>query len=46
MLKQQLLPMLLMSIDIWAAIIYACTGDWRHAGYWFSAAAITLFVTI
>jgi hypothetical protein len=46
MQKQLILPILLMAIDVWAAIVYACVGDWKHVGYWLSAAAITLFVTI
>jgi hypothetical protein len=32
--------------SVLAAVVYLYTGDWQHTGYWFSAAAITFFVTM
>ena len=41
-----LFPALMGALALGAAIVYGCQGDWRHAGYWLSAAAITFFVTV
>lgn len=46
MTKAQILPTLLIVIDVAAAVVYLSGGDWRHAGYFFSAGAITLFAII
>jgi hypothetical protein len=42
---QQILPAVLIVIDIAAALIYLPSKDYSHVGYWFSAAAITFFAT-
>ena len=41
----QILPCVLMSIDIGAGIVYACHGDWRRFVYWVAAAVLTATVT-
>jgi len=40
------LPTMIAVESCWAAILYLTNGDWKHAGYWASAAAITFFVTM
>lgn len=45
MTSQQVLPIVLIFIDIAAAIVYIPTKDFSHVGYWVSAAAITFFAT-
>jgi hypothetical protein len=42
--KQQVLPALLIIIDVGAAIGYF-PGDWRKVVYWLAAAALTYVVT-
>ena len=42
--KQQILPALLIIIDVGAAIGYF-PDDWRKVGYWISAAVLTYCVT-
>ena len=39
-------PVLLIIEDVVAALLYAWCGMWIHAGYWLSAAVLTLFVTL
>jgi hypothetical protein len=41
----QILPTLLIVIDILSAIGYACGGDMRKVIYWLAAAALTAAVT-
>lgn len=41
----QILPMILMAIDLGAGIVYACHGDIRRAIYWVAAATLTATVT-
>lgn len=41
----QILPAVLMAIDIGAALVYAFHSDWRHAVYWLAAATLTATVT-
>jgi hypothetical protein len=45
MKREQLLPLLLIIIDILAAIGYVPSGDWRKIGYWLAAAVLTYCVT-
>ena len=45
MTKQQILPSLLMLIDLASALVYLSAGDWRKVGYWTSAAILTYCVT-
>ena len=42
---EQILPSLLIAIDIGAAVPYALNGDWRMAVYWVAAATLTTVVT-
>jgi len=46
MTRTQILPSLLILIDIGSAVVCYSAGDWRRAGYFFSAGAITFFATI
>ena len=43
--KPHYLPMLLIIIDVLAAIVYAAHGDIRRTIYWFAAAVLTATVT-
>lgn len=43
---QTLFPVILIVLDICAGIVYGYAGDWRHCIYWFSAAALTICVTV
>ncbi len=45
MSKAQILPAVLIAIDIGAGIVYACGCDWRRAIYWAAAAVLTACVT-
>lgn len=40
------LPLIMVAESLAAALVYAANRDWRHAAYWFSAACITLSVTL
>lgn len=40
------LPLVMMVLSIGAGAVYLAAGDWRRAGYWFAASAITFFVTV
>jgi hypothetical protein len=44
MTREQILPTVLIIIDIGAALVYI-PGNWWKAGYWFSAAVLTICVT-
>ncbi len=41
-----LFPAVLIALDLAAAVVYGWHGDWKHAGYWVSAASITVFATM
>jgi hypothetical protein len=45
MRKEQILPTLLIIIDICAALGYIPTGDWRKVIYWVAAGCLTTVVT-
>jgi len=45
MKREQIFPLILILIDLCAALGYLPTGDWRRVGYWISAACLTYFVT-
>lgn len=45
-MPKYLMPCLMGALSLVSAVAYACDGDWRRAGYWVSAAAITFFVTV
>ena len=42
---KQFFPVLLIILDLAAAIVYVCHGDWRKTIYWFAAAVLTTTVT-
>lgn len=42
----KLFPTILIVLDVFAALAYVPSLDWRKVVYWASAAAITFFVTI
>ena len=42
---ERIFPTILIILDVAAALMYVPAGDWRHAGYWISAAFITYFAT-
>jgi hypothetical protein len=43
--KHKILPTVLIIIDIFAAIGYIPTGEWRKILYWLFAAGLTYVVT-
>lgn len=43
--KAQVLPSVLIAIDIGAGLVYAIDGDFRRLVYWLSAAVLTACVT-
>ena len=45
MKREQILPTVLIAIDVLAALGYIPTGEWRKVGYWFFAAGITFCAT-
>ncbi len=38
-------PVLLIALDVAAAVVYATFGDWRRFIYWLAAATLTATVT-
>jgi hypothetical protein len=42
---KQLFPIILITLDVAAAIVYLCHGDFKHTIYWFAAATLTATVT-
>lgn len=30
----KIFPIILIALDVGAAIVYACCGDWKHMTYW------------
>jgi len=38
-------PVLLIALDVAAAVVYATCGDWRRFIYWLAAATLTATVT-
>ena len=45
MTRTQILPTLLIVIDVLSAVVYATASDWRRVIYWAAAAALTASVT-
>ncbi len=45
MRREQILPTILIVIDVLAAIGYIPTGEWRRVVYWLAAATLTTVVT-
>lgn len=39
-------PVMMIAESLAAGIVYACSGEWIHAGYWLTAAVLTTFVTM
>lgn len=44
-MNPKIFPTILMFLDIAAAIVWACRGDWRKCVYWLAAAILTFVVT-
>lgn len=42
----RVLPFVMLALSLCAGAVYLAAGDWRRAGYWFAASAITFFVTV
>lgn len=41
-----LFPIILIILDVCAALVYGHAGDWRHCTYWLAAGVLTLCVTV
>ena len=44
-MMKKLFPCILIALDIAAATVYTCNGDWRKTLYWLFAAGLTAVVT-
>lgn len=44
-MKQHIFPVLLILLDVGAAIVYATEKDWRKTVYWLAAAILNVAVT-
>ena len=44
-MKEKIFPLILIALDAGAAIVYACSGEWRKAIYWIAAAVLNACVT-
>ena len=44
-MSPKVFPSILIVLDIGAAVVYACHGDWKRAVYWIAAATLTTTVT-
>lgn len=45
MKKQLVFPLLLIALDLAAAVVYMCQGDLKKAIYWLAAAVLNITVT-
>lgn len=45
MTRAQILPTVLMTIDVMAGVVYAFNGDLKRCIYWLAAAVLTATVT-
>ena len=45
MKPEQILPTVLITIDLFATIVYLYYGDWKRSLYWIFAAGLTWTVT-
>lgn len=45
MKAQYIFPLLLIALDIGAAVVYAIAKDWRMVTYWIAAAVLNVSVT-
>lgn len=43
--KTKIFPVVLIAIDLAAAVTYATTKDWRKVTYWVAAAILNVAVT-
>lgn len=41
----KIFPLVLIALDLGAAIVYGITGDWRKVVYWVAAAVLNVAVT-
>lgn len=45
MKSQHIFPLILIALDVGAAIVYGFSGDWRKLVYWIAAAVLNVTVT-
>jgi len=45
-MTKYIFPVLLISLQFWAAVVYAVLRDWRMAIYWLAATILNITVTI
>ena len=45
-MDSRIFPIILIILDLGAAIVYALEFDWRRAIYWLAAAVLTFCVTV
>lgn len=44
-MNSKIFPSVLIALDLAAALVYACHGDFRRLTYWTAAAVLTATVT-
>lgn len=44
-MNPKIFPSVLIALDLAAALVYACCGDFRRMTYWTAAAVLTATVT-
>lgn len=44
-MNPKLFPVILIGLDVAAAVVYGCGGDYRRFIYWIAAAILTASVT-
>lgn len=42
---EKIFPLILIILDVAAAVVYACKTDWKMAVYWIAAAVLNICVT-
>jgi hypothetical protein len=45
LMNPKVFPVILLALQVAAAITYACHGDWRKTLYWLFAGGLTVVVT-
>lgn len=44
-MNPKIFPVIMIVLDVWAALAYCFDGDLRRAVYWLAAAVLTITVT-
>ncbi len=44
-MEKLVLPVVMILLDVGAAVVYGCCGDWKKTVYWIAAAVLNITVT-